>query len=224
MRTRPVDRTESTFRRSAWHPTSRSGHDRSVQATLSAHEPSVRGRALIELLAHMNEFEAGLLQRVRTHVPDEDLEILDHMRPTDWIPASRSRAVIDGIIAELGPRATRLWVSLVGARMVRTPLLGGFFDMLVRLGGMSPERFIKSLPRGWGNAYRDWGEPEVVEMGEAHARIEFTAVAPYLFEHRQHWIAVEGVLLGLIDVGNRKGEAELEFDPDAHRVEAHVRW
>src|SRR5690606_16365096 len=120
---------------------------------------------------------------------------------------------IDGIIAELGSHASELWISLVGARMLRTPLLGGFFDMLVRLGGMSPARFIKSLPRGWGNAYRDWGDPQVSELGEREALVEFTDVSPYLFEHRQHWIAVEGVLIGLVNVANEKGEAELHYQP-----------
>ena len=115
----------------------------------------------------MNEFQAGLYAKVRAQVPAADLEVLDNMRPTDWIAASHSRPVIlDGIIRELGPRATELWVSLVGTRLLRTPLLGGFFDMLVRLGGMTPSRFLKSLPRGWGKAYRDWGEPEVTELGE----------------------------------------------------------
>jgi hypothetical protein len=187
-------------------------------------EPSVRGRALIELLAHMNEFQTGLYAKVRAHVPAADLEVLDKMRPTDWVAASHSRPVIDGIIAELGPRATELWVSLVGARMLRTPLLGGFFDMLVRLGGMSPARFLKSLPRGWGNAYRDWGEPHVTELGEREALVEFVDVAPYLFEHRQHWVAVEGVLIGLVNVANEKGEAELRYDPANQRVHATVRW
>lgn len=187
-------------------------------------EPSVRGRALIELLAHMNEFQTGLHGKVRSHVPAADLEVLDGMRPTDWVAASHSRPVIDGIIHELGPKATELWVSLVGARMLRTPLLGGFFDMLVRLGGMSPARFIKSLPRGWGNAYRDWGEPHVTELDERQALVEFVDVAPYLFEHRQHWVAIEGVLIGLVNVANEKGEAELHFDPEHRRVRANVRW
>jgi hypothetical protein len=190
----------------------------------TAVEPCVRGRALIELLAHMNEFQTGLYAKVRSHVPAEDLEVLDKMRPTDWVAASHSRPVIDGIIRELGPRATELWVSLVGTRMLRTPLLGGFFDMLVRLGGMSPTRFIKSLPRGWGNAYRDWGEPHVTELGEREAAVEFVDVAPYLFEHRQHWVAIEGVLIGLVNVANEKGGAEIHYDPANRRVRATVRW
>jgi hypothetical protein len=187
-------------------------------------EPCVRGRALIELLAHLNEFQAGLYVRVRSHVPADDLEVLDNMRPTDWVLASHSRPVIDGIVRELGPRATELWISLTGARLLRTPLLGGFFDMLVRLGGMSPQRFIKSLPRGWGNAYRDWGEPHVTELGEREASVEFTDVAPYLFEHRQHWVAIEGVLVGLVNVANEKGTAEMHYDPVNRRVRATVRW
>jgi len=187
-------------------------------------EPSVRGRALIELLAHMNEYQTGLYAEVRGHVPASDLEVLDSMRPTDWVAASHSRPVIDGIIHELGPRATDLWVSLVGTRLLRTPLLGGFFDMLVRLGGMSPTRFIKSLPRGWGNAYRDWGDPVVTELDDRKAQVDFVNVPPYLFEHRQHWIAVEGALIGLVNVANEKGEAELHYDPDNRRVRADVRW
>ena len=187
-------------------------------------EPCIRGRALIELLGHLNEFEPGLYPRVRAHVPAEDLEVLDKMRPTDWIAASHSRPVIDGIIHELGPRAVDLWVSLIGARMLRTPLLGGFFDMLVRLGGMSPSRFIKSLPRAWGNAYRDWGEPTVTELGEREAMVEFVGVAPYLFEHRQHWIALEGVLIGLAKMAEQKGEVSMVYDPANQRVQASVRW
>lgn len=187
-------------------------------------EPCVRGRALIELLAHMNEFQTGLYAKVRAHVPAADLAVLDNMRPTDWVLASHSRPVIDGICRELGPHATELWISLVGTRMLRTPLLGGFFDMLVRLGGMSPSRFLKSLPRGWGNAYRDWGDPQVTELSERSASVDFIGVAPYLFEHRQHWVAIEGVLIGLVNVANEKGEAVLTYDPDNARVQAVVRW
>ena len=84
--------------------------------------------------------------------------------------------------------------------------------------------FLKSLPRGWGNAYRDWGDPQVTEIGEREATVDFIGVAPYLFEHRQHWVAIEGVLIGLVNVANEKGDAQLSYDPENARVNASVKW
>ena len=127
-------------------------------------------------------------------------------------------------MTELGDRAPEVWSSLVSKRLFDTPFLGGFFDMLVRLGGVSPKRFLKAFPRGWTNAYKGWGTLEVTRAEDHHVRIEFREVAPYLFEHRQHWLAIRGVLLGIVTLANEEGEVELRYAPEDARVEAIVRW
>lgn len=190
----------------------------------SSPEPHVRGRAMIELIAHLDEFQPGLKGRVLARVPAADVEVLERALPTDWIPASHTRPVIDGIVAELGDRAPALWTSLVGVRLFRSPLLRGFVDTIVRLGGVSPGRFIKAMPRGWRNAYKDWCEPRVAQLKSNEAFVEFVGVAPYLFEHRQHWIAIRGVLEGLVAAAHHKGQAEIQFEPERARVLAHVAW
>jgi hypothetical protein len=189
-----------------------------------APEPSVRGRAMIELIAHLDELEPALRNRVLTHVSAPTISILERALATDWIRASHTREVIDGVVAELGERAPTLWASLVGARLFRSPLLRGFVDTIVRLGGLSPGRFIKAMPRGWKNAYKGWCEPRVAKLDPQRAVVEFLDVAPYLFEHRQHWIAIQGVLEGLVAAAHRNGHAELTFEPARSRITAHVDW
>ena len=196
----------------------------SIQTLHQCVEPLIRGRAMMELLAHLDEFELGLDAAVRDHVPASDLEVLDKALPTDWIRASHTRPVIDGIVAELRERAPELWSSLVTARLFPSPMLRTFVEAVVRIGGLSPTRFLKAMPRGWNNAYKDWCDPKLAGSGSRTATVEFSQVAPYLFEHRQHWIAIEGVLCGLVAAAKEEGRVVMRFFPASKLVRAEVSW
>ena len=178
---------------------------------LALAEPLIRGRAMIELLAHLDEFEPGLHERVMTRVPPASAEVITQALATDWILASHTRLVIDGIVAELGPRASWLWASLVQRRLMSSPLLAGLVGVVKRLGGASPQRFLKAVPRGWDNAYKGWCTVRLIAVDTNHAEVVFEQVTSYLFEHRQHWIAIEGVLEGLVRAGGEIATVDLRF-------------
>lgn len=190
-------------------------------------EPWVRGRAMIELGAHLDEFEPGLHAKVWNQLPTESAAVLDGALPTDWILASHTRLVIDGIVDQLGPRAPVLWSSLVQRRLIASPLMRGLVEVVKRLGGATPQRFLKALPRGWSNAYKGWCEVRLtgpLEGEPSSAEIVFDGVAPYLFEYRQHWIAIEGVLAGLVAAGGEVSTVEMLYAPELARITANVRW
>jgi hypothetical protein len=186
--------------------------------------PRVRGRAMAELVKHLDEYEPGLEAKVRARTPTESMQAIDRALPTDWILASHTRSLIEAIMAELGSDSPRLWSSLVGRRLFRSPMLRGFIDTIVRLGGLSPVRFLKSLPRGWPAAYKDWCEPQVVTTADRKATVYFRDVAPYLLEHRQHWVAIEGVLMGLVAAAHEQATVTMSYRTDESLVIADVRW
>lgn len=177
-----------------------------------------------ELIAHMDEFRPGLQQRMWVHVCPETTEVLQHALPTDWIPAGRTRPVIDSVVSELGDDASELWTSLVQARLLGSPLLRGLVHVVQRLGGGSPHRFLKAMPRGWDNAYKGWGQVRLGPTEPRGATVDFDDVAPYLFEHRQHWIAIEGVIRGLVAAGGGQASVHMHFGSDTGRVTARADW
>ncbi len=179
---------------------------------------------MLELIAHMDEFRPGLEARVWTAVPATSSEVLRHALPTDWIDAHHTRPVIDGVVAELDTEASELWASLVQARLLSSPLLRGLVHIVRRLGAASPHRFLKAMPRGWDNAYKGWCHVELIGSERRAVSIEFCDVAPYLCDPLQHWIAIEGVLRGLVAAAGEEGKAELSFTPESSLVSARVEW
>lgn len=193
--------------------------------TLPEAVPAVRARAIQESLVFLDEFAEGLAPRVRARMAPESLAIIEGALPMDWLDAPHTREVIDAVIAELGEaRAPELWRELMVHRLVQSPLLKGIIGLLNRINGQSPWTMMKALPRGWGNAYRDFGIPSLDRRGPGDVQVTWEAIPDYLFEHRQHWVAIRGVLEGLVMSGGQSGEVTLAFEPDQRVIRAQVRW
>ncbi len=176
-------------------------------------------------IAFLAEFEDGFERKIAARLDPAVLEAIDRALPTDWLPGPITRQVVDAVVEEVGEaRAPELWSELMQRRLIKSPMLRGLIDVLNRIGGTSPKTFLKALPRGWANAYRDFGEPEIVRSEAREAEVVWRGVPDYLFEHRQHWIAVRGALRGLVKAGGGDGDITLSFDPAAHEVRGHVSW
>lgn len=198
--------------------------ERSAEPQLDV-EPAVRARAMKDSIAFLAEFEEGFERKIAARLDPAVLETIDRALPTDWLPGPITRQVVDAVVEEVGEhRAPELWSELMQRRLIKSPMLRGLIDVLNRIGGTSPKTFLKALPRGWANAYRDFGEPEIVRTEAREAEVVWRGVPDYLFEHRQHWIAVRGALRGLVKAGGGDGDITLSFDPQAHEVRGHVSW
>ena len=176
-------------------------------------------------LEFLDDFRPGFEATIRARVPDESLAAIDDALPTDWIPGPHTRAVIDAVVEELGrDEAPTLWRELVSRKMIRSPLIRGLVQTVSALGGQSPKTLLKALPRGWRNAYRDFGRPKIVSSNRGEMDLVFEGVPAYLFHYRQHWVAIEGVLLGLVKTGGGEGRVSLRFEPEERSVYALVTW
>lgn len=188
-------------------------------------EPAVRARAMKDSIAFLAEFAEGFDAKIAARLDPGVLAAIDRALPTDWLPGPITRQVVDAVVEELGEqRAPELWCELMHRRLVKSPMLRGLIEVLNRIGGTSPRTFLKALPRGWANAYRDFGQPEILSSEAHHAEVVWRSVPDYLFVHRQHWIAVQGALKGLVKAGGAEGRVALSFDPDAHEVRGDLSW
>ena len=193
--------------------------------TLADVEPAVRARAMKDSIEFLAEFEDGFDAKIRARLDPRVWDAIDHALPTDWLPGPITRQVVDAVVEELGPeRAPELWSELMHRRLIKAPMLRGLIEVLNRIGGTSPRTFLKALPRGWANAYRDFGVPEIAASSQNGATVIWRDVPDYLFEHRQHWIAVRGALQGLVKAGGAEGQCTLTFVPDAHEVHGELSW
>lgn len=193
--------------------------------TLADVEPAVRGRAMKDSIEFLAEFEEGFERRIRARLDPRVWDAIERALPTDWLPGPITRQVVDAVVEELGPeRAPELWSELMHRRLIKSPMLRGLIEVLNRIGGTSPRTFLKALPRGWANAYRDFGVPEIASSSSNAATVIWREVPDYLFEHRQHWIAVRGALQGLVKAGGAEGQLQLTFLPESHEVRGELVW
>ena len=185
----------------------------------------MRARALKDTLQFLGEHRPGLASTMEVDAPPEALCSIREALPMEWIPASLSRGLIEVVVAELGEaRAPEVWRDLVNFTMRHSPVIGPLISVATTVGLAAPWSFAKQIPRGWENTYRGYGVPSVVRDGDAAAVVDWDEVPDYLFEHPVHYVAIEGGLMGVVELSARPCSASLELDRASSRVQARLRW
>ena len=157
--------------------------------------------------------------------PPEALCTIREALPMEWIPASLTRGLIEVIVAALGEeRAPHVWRDLVNFTMRHSPVIGPLISVATTVGLAAPWSFAKQIPRGWENTYRGYGIPSVVRDGDDAAIVRWADVPDYLFEHPIHYVAIEGGLVGVVELSGKTCEAAFELDKATARVQARLHW
>ncbi len=187
--------------------------------------PSVRARALKETLAFLDEYRPELARMVEVDAPSDTLCAIREALPVDWISAELSRGLIEVIVDELGAHdGLNVWRDLVTYRLRHSSVIGPLISLATTVGFAAPWSFAKQVPRGWENTYKDYGSPRVSRDGAQAVEFRWCEVPDYLFENPIHYVAIQGALIGVIELSGQQAESQIEFARDIRQVSASVRW
>ncbi len=187
--------------------------------------PAARASAARDNLEHADHYRAGTVERVRSSIPADVLEVIDTRPGSSWLEFEYDHWLMDGVIEVLGvDDAVRCWHQSIGD-LVDKPLLRSFVHGGLRMFGAKPGKILKLVPKGWGLAYRDFCTPAFTLVREGHAELRFEDVAPEAFESPGYLHCWHGICLGIFDLEKpSNGRVEFEFDATAREALATFRW
>jgi hypothetical protein len=167
----------------------------------------------------------GARERVLARLPAETRDYLLSCPTAGWIPIELDRNIPAAMLAEFG-RAEMLAIYRASLSYhVRSPLLNGLLESMLRLLGISMASAGKLYVRGFKAAYRDMAEPSAELLGPRHLQIVLDDIAEAAIDHEGYLTSFEGIMLGLFEVANEPG-GTLDFTVDrrARRIVADLRW
>lgn len=187
-------------------------------------QPAVRARSARDLLAYVEVFRPGALERVYATMPSASRAVILETPNTGWIPLEHDHFVVDGVVEVLGrDGGLELWRTFLKGHL-ESPMLRALFEGFVRLFGLTPGTVAGFAPRGWGQAYRDFGALVLDERGKGHAAMRIVDIAPQVFDFPNYFISIEGTFGGMLDATDTPGTVEMRVDRASREVSAVLRW
>ncbi len=188
--------------------------------------PLVRARATQDMLAVIDEFEAGLLAKLRAAAPPEALARVEEAASTAYLPTKVTSQVVLAAVGLVGrERAVALWRFFFVRRYGRSPILRAIVSGALRLFGISPSSLYRQVQRNWHTTYRNFCVPSVFLPDENRAVIHLRDVHPeVLEEYPDYLLALQGGLEGMTEMAGADGSSTLSIDRDAREVEIEITW
>jgi hypothetical protein len=154
-------------------------------------------------------------------------EVLDRMKlapRTDWIPVELDGQYLDTVHAFMGYEPMKAaYRRFVTESLVRSPTMRGFFDGVVRVFGVGVGAFLRVLPSGLKQSYRDAFTLEM-ERGDREALVVFDDIAPEVLRFAGYGVVWEAVFLGLYDLAHAEPRLDYKLRRGFRRMEARFRY
>lgn len=187
-------------------------------------QPAVRARSAQDAMAYLDSFRPGSLEAVRAAIPEGALAIIEDSPRTSWLSVEHDRHLPRAIVSVLGEDdATAMWRAFVGSH-VQSPLLRSLLDGATRLLGFSPGTLVWMVPKAWGQVYREFCTPKVIERDDHHATLALEDIAPEVLAEPAYLICFRAVILGFFDIAGVEGELDWDVDRQERRTVARLRW
>jgi hypothetical protein len=191
---------------------------------LMSREPATRASNAKDYL----QFFARAYPRVHMHVqktvPPEVLERIERGMRTDWIPIELDGKFVDAILETMGPdgmkNATR---EFLAQSLIRSPGMRSLFEGMLHVFGVSVSAFLRVLPGGLTQSYRDAFTLEVLR-GDRETHVIFDDIAPELLRFNAYPVIWEGLFLGIYDMTKVPPQLDFKLRRDSRRMEARFRW
>jgi hypothetical protein len=166
------------------------------------------------------EAQRHLLARL----PAEVLDAILRAPRTDWIPAELDGQYVDEVFAVLGFDGGRdAYRRFTHESLVHSPTLRSIFDGLTRLFGVSVGTYLRAVPGGFRQSYRDALSVRV-QRGDHAGTVFIEDIAVELLRFRSYPDVWHGTFLGLYDLAHAEPQLELHVDRPGRRVEIALRW
>jgi hypothetical protein len=164
-----------------------------------------------------------LHRHLKEAVPPGVLAQLETSVRTDWIPVEIDSQYVDAVLRHLGPQATKaLYQAFLVQSLVRSPLMSSLFHGVRRVFGVSVGAFLRVLPSGFGQSYKDAFDLQI-ERGEREALLVFDDIAPDVLR-AAYPVIWEGIFLGVYELARAEPDLDFRLLRGARRMEARFRW
>lgn len=189
---------------------------------MRSEDPRFRASHTLATLRALSRVAPDASARVRARIAPEVRRGLEEALRGELIPAAWDLAVVEAILAELGPLPTRAVMREMMRTSLGSSLLGGLLRTAQALFGRSPEGLLRWAGRAYSHVARDCGEVvlEGTSPGSVVLRLRGLpgplAVPAYLD-------AIAGAIEAIFDVCAVEGSVTLgEVSRDGARYE--VKW
>ncbi len=184
-------------------------------------QPGFRVSNAQDFFDFLRRHEPEAADRVLAAIPDAMREFLEHGARTGWIPLELDGAFVDQVVAELGEeRAREQWRAFTASQLTKLPMMRALVDGLIRVFGLSVGTFIRLMPHGWKQSYRDMCHLHI-DRSSGEARVTLGDFAPGVLDHRYD-VLFHGVFLGLFDLAN--AEPRLDYSVGSEEIRAVFSW
>ncbi len=142
---------------------------------------------------------------------------------TEWIDVEIDAQYVDAILRHLGPEGTKTMARrFLVQSLVKSPMMHGLFNGVRRVFGISVGAFLRVLPSGLQQSYRDAFEMQL-ERGDREARLIFDDIAPEVLR-AAYPVLWEGIFLGVYNLASAEPRLDYRISRASRRVEAQFRW
>jgi hypothetical protein len=184
----------------------------------------VRANNARDYLEFFQRAYPALYRHLRETLPAEVLERIEQGVRTDWIPVEIDGLYVDAVLHYLGPEGTKAACRrFVVETLVKSPMMRGLFDGVVRVFGVSVGSLLRVVPSGFGQSYQDAFEIEVTR-GEREVLLVFDDIAPELLRFPAYAVIWEGIFLAVYDLAHVPPQLDFKLSRAQRRMEARFRW
>ena len=188
--------------------------------------PAIRARSAQEALVYAESWKPDMIGRVRALVPADSMALIDGLSTNAWLSVEHDRRLPRAIVAVYGrDDAFDLWRSFIPSH-VESPLLGTMFNAAVRMFGVNPGIVAWLVPKGFGNVYRDFATPRLIERGDGIARFALDDIHPQVWAVSEYLLCLHAIVQGLVDATSRGRPVELsvELSERDRSMTFDIRW
>jgi hypothetical protein len=188
--------------------------------------PAIRARSAQEALEYAESWRPDMVGQVRALVPPESMAFIDALSTNAWLSIEHDRWLPRAIVAAYGrDGAFELWRSFIPSH-IESPLLGTMFNAAVRMFGVNPGIVAWLVPKGFGNVYRGFAQPRVIERADGAATFVLEDIHPEVWAVDEYLLCFHAIFQGLVDVTSRGRPAELTVTlSEADRsMTFDIRW
>jgi hypothetical protein len=188
-------------------------------------KPAIRGRAALDFLDYLEGARPGARARVLARIPEPERSQIVNCPKAGWIPFECDHHIPTGLIAELGRSdAEAVWRASL-SQIVRSPLLNGLLELMIKLSGLSMHSAVKMYCRGFEAAYRDVAVPRIAAARDREVVLQLDDVTPMIAQYPDYLVTFQAIMGGLFDlVGQRHGRLDFSYQPDRARIVATFTW
>ena len=185
--------------------------------------PAVRASNAHDLFEFLKLSYPDAHRHLKETLPSHVLDRIEGTVRTDWIDIEHDAEYANAVLRCLGPEETKVMIRRFFVQsLVRTPMMYSLFKGVQLVFGVSVGAFLRVVPSGFQQAYRDAFEMRL-DRGDHEALLTLDDLAPEVLR-TPYPIFWEGAFLGLYDLASAEPRLDYRFSRATRRIEAHFRW